>query len=89
MAKFFYLAAEAVEHGGQLVNQGVVGADMAMGQGATPAGGALGKILATHQHITARGHFLCPAAFRAGVNAGKGANWHVWNDSYVVGSAKA
>ena len=85
----FDLAAEAVEHGGQLVNQVVVGTDMAMGQGATPAGRALGKILARHQRIAARGHFLCPATFRTGVNAGEGTNWHAWNNSYIVGSAKA
>ena len=70
------LAAEAVEHGGQLVNQGVVGTDMAMGQGATPAGRALGKILAGHQRIAARCHFFCPATFRTGVDAGEGAYWH-------------
>ena len=69
----FDLAAEAVEHGCQLVNQGVVGADMAMGQGATPAGRALGKILSRHQCIAARCYFLCPATFRTGVDAGEGA----------------
>ena len=66
-------AAEAVKHGVQLVNQGVVGTDMAMGQGATSTSRALGKILAGHKRIAARCHFFCPATFRTGVDAGEGA----------------
>lgn len=70
------LAAEAVEHGGQLVNQGILGADIAMGQGAASTSRALGKILAGHQRIAARCYFFCPATFRTGVDAGEGAYWH-------------
>lgn len=70
------LAAEAFKHRGQLVNQGVPGADIAMGQGAASTRRTLGKVLSGHKRIAARFNFFCPATFRTGVDAGERAYWH-------------